>query len=84
MEIHLKADLESRLRENAEQSGHTPDELISGLVEGYLEEVAELRATIERRWQAYQSGETKAIDGEEAFRLLRERALERIRQHSKT
>lgn len=84
MEIHLKPDLESRLRENAEQSGHTPDELISGLVEGYLEEVAELRATIERRWQAYQSGEAKTVDGEEAFRLLRERALERIRQHSKT
>jgi predicted DNA-binding protein len=84
MEIHLESDLESRLKEHAEQSGSTPDEFVAGLVEGYFEEVAQLREMVERRWEAYQSAETKPIDGEEAFRMLRERALERIRQQSKT
>lgn len=83
MEIHLRSELESRLRENAEQSGRTIDELVAGLVESYLKEVAEIRATIERRWQAYQNGEAKAVDGEECFRLLRDRALERIGGPSK-
>jgi len=82
MEIHLKSDLESRLKEHAEEGGYTADELVSGLVEGYLEEVAELRTMLERRWHAYKSGESKSIDGEDAFKLLRQRALERIRQHS--
>ena len=61
-------------------SGCTPDELVSGLVEGYLKEAAEIRAMLQRRLESYERGEVELIEGEEAFKLLRERAVERLKK----
>jgi len=41
---------------------------------GYLEEVASVRRTLDSRYDDLESGRVKPIDGEEAFRKLREKS----------
>ena len=41
---------------------------------GYLEEVASVRKTLDSRYDDLKSGRVKAIDGDEAFRKLREKS----------
>jgi hypothetical protein len=44
---------------------------------GYLEELAALRETLDSRYDDLKSGRVKPIDGEEAFRRLREKSAQR-------
>jgi hypothetical protein len=46
---------------------------------GYLAELAHVRTTLDRRYDEITNGQTKAIDGEEAFRLLRDKGKDRHR-----
>jgi predicted DNA-binding protein len=82
MELRLKPDLESQLKEQASRSGRTPDELVTDIVAAYLAEVSELRAALENRWGAYKRGEAEVLDGEEAYKELRARATESVKRHS--
>lgn len=82
MELRLGSELETQLRDHAEKSGVSPEDIVSGLVQGYLDEAAEINAMLDRRIKAIESGEATLIDGEEAFRLLRSKLRERISQNS--
>jgi hypothetical protein len=44
---------------------------------GYFEEVASVRKTLDRRYDDLKSGRVTPIDGEEAFRKLREKSERR-------
>jgi hypothetical protein len=44
---------------------------------GYLEEVASLRKTLDSRYDDLKSGRVESIDGEEAFRRMREKSERR-------
>jgi len=43
MEVHFKAETESRLSELASRSGRATDDLVEDALAGYLAEVAEVR-----------------------------------------
>jgi hypothetical protein len=45
---------------------------------GYLEEAARVRQTVDSRYDDLKNGRVKSIDGDEAFRKLREKS-ERLR-----
>jgi len=79
MVVHLKPETESRLKELAAATGRAPDDLIEDAMAGYLAELAHARATLDRRYDEITSGKTKAVEGEEAFRLLRDRGKDRRR-----
>jgi predicted DNA-binding protein len=79
MVVHLKPETESRLRELSATTGRAPDELVEDAMAGYLEELAQLRATLDSRYDEIKSGRVKPLDGEEAFNHLHNKSKDRRR-----
>ena len=77
MVVHLKPETESRLRELSATTGRAPDELVEDAMAGYLEELAQLRATLDSRYDGIKNGRIKPLDGEEAFNHLRNKSKDR-------
>ncbi len=82
MEVHFKPETESRLNELAAKSGRATDELVEDALAGYLEEVAEVRKTLDSRYDDVKSGRVKPIDGEAFFESLRQRENELLKRRS--
>lgn len=79
MLVRLKPETESRLHELAAKTGRAPDELLEDAMAGYLAELAQVRDTLDRRYDEIKSGRVKPLDGEDAFRRLRRRSKARRR-----
>lgn len=77
MEVHVQPELAKKLTDLAATSGRAPDQLVEDALAGYLEELAALRETLDSRYDDLKSGHVKPIDGEEAFRRLREKSAQR-------
>ena len=77
MVVHLKPETEARLQELAASTGRAPDELVEDAMAGYLAELAQLRATLDGRYDEIKSGRVKPIDGEAAFKTLRSKGRDR-------
>lgn len=67
----------------ARESGRPSDELVEDALIGYFDEVADTRATLDRRFDDLESGRVKLIDGQEAYRLLMEKTEARRRQNQR-
>jgi hypothetical protein len=80
MEVRLKPETESRLNELASRSGRPTDDLIEDPMAGYLAEVAEVRRTLDSRYDDIKSGRVKPIDGETFFDGLRQREDELLKK----
>jgi hypothetical protein len=61
----------------AATSGRAPEDIVEDALAGYLEEVASVRKTLDSRYDDLKSGRVKPIDGEEAFRKLRDKSERR-------
>ena len=79
MVVHLKPETESRLQELAATTGRAPDELVEDAMAGYLIELAQLRGTLDTRYDEIKSGRVKPLDGEEAFNRIRSKSEDRRR-----
>ncbi len=79
MVVHLKPETEARLQELAATTGRAPEELVEDAMVGYLAELAQLRSTLDGRYDEIKSGTVKPLDGEEAFNRLRQRSQDRRR-----
>jgi len=77
MEVNFRPETESRLQELASKSGRPPSDLIEDAMAGYLQELSELRAMLDARYDDLKSGRVKPVDGEEAFAKLRQKSKER-------
>ena len=73
MEVHLTPELEKKLNDLAEQSERPAAELAQDAIAGYVDEVADTRAMLDRRYDDIKSGKVKLIPGDEAFARLHER-----------
>jgi predicted DNA-binding protein len=71
MEIHFRTETESRLRELAQKTGRAANDLIEDAMAGYLEELAQLRITLDNRYDDLKSGRVQAIDGDAGLQDLR-------------
>jgi predicted transcriptional regulator len=56
MEVHFKPETEVRLQELAAESGRAADDLIEDALAGYLAEIGQLRATLDKRYEDVRSG----------------------------
>jgi predicted DNA-binding protein len=74
MVVHLKPETESRLKELSATTGRAPDELVEDAMAGYLAELAQIRGTLDGRYDEIKSGRVKPIDGEEAFNRIRSKS----------
>jgi predicted DNA-binding protein len=79
MVVHLKPETECRLQELAARTGRTADDLVEDAMAGYLAEIAQLRSTLDGRYDEIKSGQIKPLDGEEAFNRLRNKSQDRRR-----
>jgi predicted transcriptional regulator len=77
MEVRFRPETESRLQELATKSGRAPNDLIEDAMAAYLQEVTAVREMLDSRYDDLKSGRVKAVDGEEAFDLLRQKSAER-------
>ncbi len=71
MEVHLTAQTKARLERLQAETGRSADDLVEDAMAGYFDELAEVRETLDRRYDDIKSGKVKPIDGEEAFARLR-------------
>ena len=77
MEVQVSAETAKKLNDLAASSGRAPEQIVEDALAGYLEEVATIRKTLDRRYDDLKSGRVAAVDGEEAFRQLREKSERR-------
>jgi predicted DNA-binding protein len=82
MEVRFKPETESRLIELAARIGRPPDDIIEDAMAGYLSELAEVRSTLDSRYDDIKSGRTKPIDGEAFFEGLRRREDDLLKKNS--
>ena len=73
MEVHIKPETESRLKDLASKSGRPTDDLIEDALAGYLEEAAQVREMLDSRYDNLKSGQVKPIDGQAFFDSLCQR-----------
>ena len=77
MEVNFRPETETRLQELASKSGRQPSDLIEDAMAGYLQELSEVRAMLDGRYDDLKSGRVKPLDGDEAFAKLRQKSKER-------
>lgn len=77
MEVHVTPETAKKLKALATTSGRAPEDIVEDALAGYLDEVAAVRKTLDNRYDDLKSGRVKPIDGEEAFRQLREKSERR-------
>ena len=74
MKVNFRPETESRLQELAATTGRAPDDLLEDAMAGYLQELAQVRETLDGRYDDLKSGRVKTLDGEEAFSRLRRKS----------
>lgn len=79
MVVHLKPETESRLQELSATTGRAPEELVEDAMAGYLAELAQVRKTLDGRYDEIKSGRVRPVDGEEAFHRQRNKSDDRRR-----
>jgi predicted transcriptional regulator len=77
MEVQVTPEIAQKLNDLAEASGRAPSQIVEDALAGYLEDAASLRQTLDSRYDDLKSGRMKPIDGEEAYRRLREKSERR-------
>lgn len=77
MQVHVMPETAKKLKDLATTSGRPPEDIVEDALAGYLEEVAAVRKTLDSRYDDLKSGRVKPIDGDEAFRTLREKSERR-------
>ncbi len=74
MEVNFPPEVQAQLERVAEESGCASAELVQDAVAGMLNDLASAREMLDRRYDEMKSGAVKMIDGEEAFRILMDKA----------
>jgi predicted transcriptional regulator len=74
MNVEPSPELEGRLASLAMESGRSADELVRDAIADLVDELAETRATLDRRFDEIRNGEVQLIPGEEVFARLREKS----------
>ena len=77
MDVHVTPETARKLNDLATTSGRAPEDIVEDALAGYLEEMALARKTLDSRYDDLKSGRVTPIDGDEAFRKLREKSQRR-------
>ena len=77
MQVHVTPETARKLTDLAATTGRAAEEFVEDALAGYLEELASLREMLDSRYDDLKVGRIKPIDGEEAFRQLRNKSERR-------
>jgi predicted DNA-binding protein len=84
MEVNLSPELEAKLNEMSSKTGRAAEELVQDAMAGYLADLADVRETLDRRYDEIKSGNVKPIDGDVFFEGLRRREDELLKRATRT
>lgn len=73
MEVYFAPELEKRLNELAAQTGRPADELVQDAVAGYIVDLRETLAMLDRRYEDIKGGKVKLIPGAEVEAYFRQK-----------
>ena len=71
MEVHFTVETEKKLKELAAQSGRGTDDLVEDAMAAYLDEVRQMRETLDGRYDDLKGGKVKLIPGDEVEAYFR-------------
>jgi hypothetical protein len=74
VKVKFRPETESRLQELSAKTGRAPDDLVEDAMAGYLQELAQVRETLDNRYDDLKSSRVTPLDGEEAFSRLRRKS----------
>jgi predicted DNA-binding protein len=77
MEVRLGPELAAKVAQWSAETGRPVNDLIEDAITAYFSEVEQINATLDSRYDDIESGRVQLVDGEEACRILRERAAAR-------
>ena len=77
MEVRLIPETEQKLTALATQSGRRTDELVEDAMAGYLDEVVQVRVTLDSRYDDLKNGRVKPIPGDEVEAYFRQKIATR-------
>jgi hypothetical protein len=81
MEVYFSPDVEAKLHALVMETGRAADEFVQDALIGYFEELAQVRAMLDSRYDEIKSGQVKPIDGEAFFESLRQREDALLKKH---
>jgi hypothetical protein len=83
MQMHLtNPDIQAKLEQWATDPGRPPEELVEDVMAGYFDELAQVRQTLDTRYDDVKSGKVKLIPVEEARAHFRAKSAARSSQDS--
>jgi predicted DNA-binding protein len=82
MEVHFTPDVQAKLDRLVTETGRPADEFVQDAMAGYVDELADVRATLDSRYDDLKSGRVRLIGGDEVIARLRAKSLARRAEHS--
>jgi len=73
MEVHFAPELQAKIDQLVADTGRAPEKLLEDAMTAYIAELAEIRETLDSRYEDLKSGRVTPIDGEAFFESLRKR-----------
>jgi predicted transcriptional regulator len=77
MEVNFTPDVQAKLDKLVTETGRSAHEFVQDAMAGYVDELAEMRATLDRRYDEIKNGTVKPISGDEVFARLRAKSAAR-------
>ena len=78
MEVHFTPEIEAKLNQLASETGRPQSEFVQDALEGYLDELLQIRETLDPRYDDLKTGRVKLMPGDEAFARLRSKSLSHV------
>jgi predicted DNA-binding protein len=82
MEVHFTPDVQAKLDRLVTETGRPADEFVQDAMAGYVDELADVRATLDNRYDDLKSGRVRLIGGDEVIARLRAKSVARRAEHS--
>ncbi len=75
-------DIQAKLEQWATDTGRPAEELVEDVMASYFDELAQMRQTLDGRYDDIKSGKVKMIPGEEVEAYFRQKSVARRSQNS--
>lgn len=82
MEVNFTPDVQAKLDRLVTETGRSAGEFVQDAMAGYVDELNEVRATLDSRYDDLKSGRVKPISGDEVIACLRAKSAARRAKHS--
>ena len=73
MTVQLTAEIEAKLDQWTYETGRTKDDFVQDALAGYFDQLAQVRESLDRRYDEVRSGRVKLVPADDVVQRLREK-----------